>query len=155
MPISTDSYASLEEADLYLSERSGGGDWPDFDEPARISALITASKLLNRLNWRGIVEDSSQPLKFPRTGLYKSPDTHQMERIPPGIPSVIKEATVELALHLARNPTVQDQLPTPSKLKLDGVLEMVSAAPAPVIPKHVLALVEPFRHMPGNHWFPM
>lgn len=154
MPISTDSYVSLEEADSYLAERMGGGDWPNFDETDRISALVTASRLLGALNWKGVVENAGQTLKFPRRGLYRNRDTRQLEEFPPGIPTVIKEATIELALHLIRNPNVQDQVPAIPNLKLNGVFEMSAARPVAVIPARVLAMVENMVGVPGNHWFP-
>lgn len=58
-------YATVEEADLYFSTMFGN-NWAEIGETQKAQLLITATRMIDRQDFQGVVVDEEQPLKFPR-----------------------------------------------------------------------------------------
>jgi len=86
--VSTETaYCTVAEAEVYFSGRLGADAWDDAVSTDKSKALITATRMIDRLNYIGIRTSELQSLQFPRND-----DT--------SIPTDIKNATCELALAL-------------------------------------------------------
>lgn len=85
-----ESLATIEQADNYLSFKFDADDWEQFDDSTKNKALITSTRQINLLTFKGKKTDPEQELAFPRGG-----DTN--------IPKNIVAATIENALILARD----------------------------------------------------
>lgn len=59
-------YCTVEEADQYFSEKFGGENWAEQTEDNKKRAIITATRKLNQLTYKGFKVDVQQPLQFPR-----------------------------------------------------------------------------------------
>lgn len=59
-------YCTVEEADQYFSEKFGGENWAEQTEDNKKRAIITATRKLNHLTYKGFKVDVQQPLQFPR-----------------------------------------------------------------------------------------
>lgn len=62
----TNSYISLEDAETYFSNRLHSTVWSSASATDKDKALITATKRINSLRFKGFVCDQTQPLQFPR-----------------------------------------------------------------------------------------
>ena len=68
------SYVSFEEAATYFAFRAGATAWTNADGSTQLSALLTATNLLERELWIGAVRENDQALAWPRICLlYTSP----------------------------------------------------------------------------------
>lgn len=82
-------YGSIEKADNYFASVLHGQKWEYLDRSLKAKALVSATKLIEQLNFAGTPTVPSQPLSFPR-----GTDTL--------VPVAIEEATYELALALLK-----------------------------------------------------
>lgn len=82
-------YGSIEKADNYFSLMLQGMRWNSVDRTTKLRALVSATKLIETLNFIGRKASAQQPLQFPR-----GTDTTT--------PVAICEATYELALALLK-----------------------------------------------------
>jgi len=62
------SYYTLASADDYFDTR-GNSTWVDYDEDAKIYAMIKACQYMENLNWKGVKSLSDQELVWPRIGM--------------------------------------------------------------------------------------
>ena len=83
----TTAYATEAEAILYFSGRLNADAWDDADSYERDKALINATRIIDRLNFKGTKTVDAQVLQFPRDN-----DTV--------VPDDIKSACSEIALAL-------------------------------------------------------
>lgn len=60
------SYISLEDAEKYFLERLHSDVWYNSSEADRQKALMTATKHINTLRFKGFLCEQTQPLQFPR-----------------------------------------------------------------------------------------
>jgi len=67
------SYATVDEADLYFESRIDVATWESADDTLKEQALVSATKYLDTLAYTGYVTDSDQSLSWPRTGSIYSP----------------------------------------------------------------------------------
>jgi len=67
--VGTNSYAPRADADTYFADSIRAATWIAFSEPLRDSGMVEATRVLERMRWRGEKEVSTQTLAFPRTGL--------------------------------------------------------------------------------------
>ncbi len=81
------AYATIVEAQAYFDGRLNTDAWDDAETIDKTKALIMATTLIDRLNFRGSKASSSQELQFPRGN-----DTV--------VPSDIKKASAEITLAL-------------------------------------------------------
>ena len=94
------SYVCLDEAEEIAANIPGGVDWIALTEEEKIFSLIAATSMLETLQYRGEVCSTNQRLKWPRQGV----DCEGRPFDCSEIPYKIKEATVMLAMQMARNP---------------------------------------------------
>lgn len=96
-----DSYGGVEEGDFYFAAATHAANWVAASELLKGQALVTASRVLNRQQWKGDKYDAAQPLAWPRTstGVDGVEDTV--------IPQAIVDACFELALSLLDGSAVQ------------------------------------------------
>jgi hypothetical protein len=88
-----DPYIEIDDADDYFAERLYVQDWTSATDANKDIALIEATKLIDRLQFRGSKVDEDQVLEFPRyTG--EEPDGDET------VPDDIKYACCEIALAL-------------------------------------------------------
>lgn len=59
-------FCTVEEATQYFAERFNGEKWEDLSEDEKKRAMITASRKINGLRFKGFKADIKQPLEFPR-----------------------------------------------------------------------------------------
>ena len=139
----TNSYVTLEEAETYFEGRLDAAAWTSVDDSFKEQALITATSMLDYMNWAGVAVSQSQSLAFPRTGTYFDPrmgaevlfgDTEAPVRV--------KEATYEIAHHLLNNDGLLDQSGSATKIEVGRVL-LDKLKTAPYIPAHATRLITP------------
>lgn len=94
-----DSYISIEDADTYLVA-AGNTDWEDADATDKEVALRKACRYVDsyyRVRWKGRKIERTQPLCWPRTGVYDE-DGFAIEEYT--IPEELRRAQCEAALRL-------------------------------------------------------
>lgn len=137
--VEQNSYVSLAEADEIAATRLFSQAWSNATEPTRVQALITATTLLDRMQWEGRPVIPSQPLAWPRVSercLAGYPLAAEI--IPP-----IVTATVELALHLLSSGDLGGG-PAVMQRMLGDSMVMHFAHVADELPKNVRRLIEPY-----------
>lgn len=82
-------YGSVEKADNFFAMLLEGESWCFLNRDKRVKCLVSATKLVDQLNYSGEVVSADQPLQFPR-----GTDTT--------VPGAIEEATYWLALALSK-----------------------------------------------------
>jgi hypothetical protein len=117
------SYVSIEVAQEYFDTRMIHESWTDATETDKLRAVITATRLIDRLNFAGAKAVTTQSLEFPRDS-----DTE--------IPESIEIACCELAYQLldGRDPEFEYE----SYMGQSGSLGPVSVSSDPnIIPEHI------------------
>ena len=71
LTVGVNTYISLEEAEAYFSGRVNSATWDGVEDKAKL--LITATNMLESLDWTGNVMSDDQKLAFPRRGSYYEP----------------------------------------------------------------------------------
>ena len=155
------SYVTLEEADLYMIDRIDVTPWEVAANEDRAKALVTATSLLDLKYFIGTTTSESQPLAWPRSGVQYA-DARSNRIITVGdniIPSGIKKATYELALHLLANEEIlTSKEQTFERIKV-GPIEIEDSASdfqsVPVIPSLVNDILKPFIKLQptANTWW--
>lgn len=87
--VGTNAYVDVAAASGYLAGRLYTDAWDNADETQRQTALIMATRAIDRLTLTGRPVDLEQPLAFPRKGRDWEQD---------GIPQGVQDATCEEAL---------------------------------------------------------
>lgn len=106
LEVGTNSYASLVDADAYFDASLRALTWAGLDEDTRIRGLIEATRLLERLIYKGTKEVSTQTLAFPRTGVT---DCSGTSLTPTQTLTIISQAEFEYAFALIQDPTLLDR----------------------------------------------
>lgn len=105
----TNSYVTVEEADLYFADRLDVAAWSSADAGQKGQALVTATSMLDEMSWAGSAISDSQPLAFPRVCDYFDPKAGKMLYLDgTSVPVRITHATLELAYHLLNNDGLLD-----------------------------------------------
>lgn len=137
--VGTTSYVTVEAANALASERLFASAWAAATADTRAQALMTATALLDRMQWQGRPLAPTQPLAWPRVA----------DRCPEGyplttdIPAPIVAATVELAIYLLGHGELPGG-PAIMQRMLGDSMVMHFAHVADELPKHVRRLIEPF-----------
>lgn len=149
----TNSFVSLVEAKSYFEDRLDVAAWTAADDTSKSQALVTATNILNQLDWVGIAVSETQNLAFPRTGSYYDPKVGYDILLPSDIPPRISSATFELAYHLLNNDGLLDDTGTVSSVSISSIsLEIQSTAN--LIPKSVRRIIKPLLVNGGtNPWW--
>lgn len=82
-------YGTVEKADNYFAVMLEGQRWAFTERLKRVQAMVSATRRIDRLNFKGVQTSAEQPLQFPR-----GTDTL--------VPVEIEQATYELALVLLK-----------------------------------------------------
>ena len=94
------SYVCLDEAEQIAANIPGGDEWIALTEDEKVFSLIAATALLETLQYAGQICSANQRLKWPRQG----EDCEGRPFNCSTIPYKIKEATVMLAMQMAKDP---------------------------------------------------
>lgn len=148
---SANSYITVADANDYFDGALYRTDWPAGSSGADLAlkqtALVTATRHLDRLIWKETRTTFTQRLQWPRVGLvdrdgnYLDADT---------IPQEIKDATCELALHILQtdpDTVIDESLKQFKHLKIANVLEFELRDGQPNeadLPARVLELISRF-----------
>lgn len=139
LTVGTNSYISLAAANDVAASRLFTGAWTAANNETRAAALMTATALLDRLQWEGRPLAPTQPLAWPRV-----PD-----RCPAGYPlttdtpPAIVTATAELAIHLLSTGELGGGPAVMQRMLGDSMVSHFAHV-ADELPKHVRRLIEPF-----------
>lgn len=97
---SANCYVTQAEANSYFQGAIHGDAWDAASNEDKDRALVTATRMLDRLRWTGSRASTSQDLAFPRSGVS---DRYGVAIASTVIPTDLKEAVYELAASLIDN----------------------------------------------------
>lgn len=107
--VGVNSYASVADANTYFEDRLDVAAWSDATDTNKSMAMVTATSLLDNLDWIGSVADSTQSLAHPRIGMYNDPRLGiTIDLADVGIDRRVVTACYELAYHLLNNEGLLD-----------------------------------------------
>jgi hypothetical protein len=137
------SYVSLAAANEIATSRLFTTPWDASTDATRETALITATALLDRLQWNGSPIALTQSLAWPRV----SDRCHPGYPLTTEVPAAIVTATVEFAIHLL---TAGEHAGAPVMHRMlgDSVAKYFPTI-ADEYPKHVRRLIEPHLRAPS------
>jgi len=103
--LNTNSYVEIADADTYFETRIDSANWFDATDEIKEQALVTATQLVDDHAWIGSAVSSSQALAWPRKNAIYVDDRLglQVTVAQDEIPSRVKTAVYEQALHLVNN----------------------------------------------------
>lgn len=94
----SNSYASVAEADDYLSIKPNDAAWVALNSSVKQEYLMWASRLLDqRTSWRGWKQVDESAMRWPR---YGATDRDGLTVANDIVPNPVKAATIEIAFHL-------------------------------------------------------
>lgn len=140
--IDFETYATVEEADEYLAADFGATLWrAETDDDQKARALVTSTRILNRLSWAGQPEDSDQPLAWPRSGIDGVDEDV--------IPQRVIDASIVLAKLIHAGSKVDDQQTTETGIKREkaGSVEIeyfIPTTDSQRLPTSVTELISPY-----------
>ena len=148
----SNSYATVDEADLYFADRLDVAAWTEADAIQKAQSLVTATSVLDDQVWTGSAVSITQPLAFPRVGGYLDPMLNAYIGLE-GTPSRITRATYELAHHLLSNDGLLDDTGSVTNLSVSSINLSTISAPN-LIPGNVKRLIKPLLVGGGsNNWW--
>ena len=135
------SYTSVSFADDYFVARFGAESWSSFDEPKKFALLVQATNILDTYMYGGLRTSRSQPLQWPRQGIYNDEGTPYSSAV---LPDKMQKATCEMAFWLF---TEEDRLLSDTSLQqVDafkaGPRDLKIRKSAMVIPEKVLSTIK-------------
>lgn len=150
----TNSYATVSEADSYFEDRLDVAAWTSANPTQKAQALVTATRLIDELDWTGTAVSDTQTLAFPRNGVYFDPrlgsDVILDET---SVPSRIIVAIYELAYHLLNNDGLLDDTGTVKNLSI-GSIKLDTINSPSKIPLNVKRIIRPLQVNGGsNPWW--
>ena len=150
----TNSYVTVAEADTYFSDRLDVAAWTAADATQKAQALVTASSVLDDLDWTGTAISENQALAFPRSGYYFDPRVGTHIVLETGVvPDRILKATKELAYHLLNNDGILDNTGLIKDLSV-GSISLTNVRPPSLIPTGVRRIIKPLQVNSGsNSWW--
>ena len=135
------SYVDVAEADAYFSNRLDVAAWMEAPPEHREQALITATSVIDNVEWFGVAVSDTQPLMFPREGAYYSTKLARVIKFS-GVPGEIIKATMEVAYHLLNNDGLLDSTGTIENLRVESIsIQKITQASA--IPDHIMRMLRP------------
>lgn len=150
----TNSYATVAEADTYFNDRLDVAAWTNANATQKAQALVTATRLLDTLHWTGVAVSETQPLAFPRSGMYFDPRLGMdIELNDSSVPTRVIQATFELAYHLLNNDGLLDDTGTVQNLNV-GSINLTKVLAPNKFPGNVKRLTKPLQINQGaNLWW--
>jgi hypothetical protein len=145
------SFATVEEADVYFENRIDVAAWDEAEEDQKARALVTATSLLNELEWSGVAVSETQTLAFPRKEVsYLDPLLGKYVTLDPDtVPRRIIQGALELAYHLLNNDGLLDSSGSVKSITV-GPIQLDTILAASVIPAHVLRTIRPLMQSRGS-----
>lgn len=129
---SINSYCTAAEADSYFANRLDVAAWDTAGTPEKEKALITATSMIDGLEYIGTAVSASQPLSFPKVGGYYFDPRLGMDISLSAdiVPDRVVKATYELAYHLLNNDGLLDDTGSVKSLNIAGInLSVIRATP--------------------------
>ncbi len=148
MPSTPTIDVTLQYADEYFSNRLNADAWGAADAGIKLAALVTASNILDTLDWIGVAVDAAQLKAFPRTGTFFDP-TLKLEVAMSPAPDRFKRALCEQALHLLSNPDVLEDSGSVIDASIGKLSVKTIMAPS-LVPQLVKKLAGPMMANGGN-----
>lgn len=146
----TNSYATVVEADTYFTDRLDVAAWTTADDVVKAQALVTATKVLDDIEWIGTAISDNQPLAFPRNGEYFDPRFGSNIIIDSlNTPQRIVNACFELAYHLLNNDGILDDTGYTKQIQV-GSINLTNQIKPNLIPQVVRNLIKPLQLTAGN-----
>jgi hypothetical protein len=147
------SHVSLAEADAYFEVRLDVAAWNAASDDRKEQALITATSMLEDMNWTGVVMSESQSLAFPRSGTYFDPRLGYYVTLDNDVPDRIIKATYETAYHLLNNDGVLDETGNVTDITI-GPIELTRVRRPSQMPSTAKRLMKPLLMNAGsNSWW--
>jgi hypothetical protein len=137
----TNSYVTLSEANAYLLDRLSAEVWLNVSDPDRERALMTATRMLDELEWIGYPIDENQALAFPRVGTYYDTKQGRSVSLPTSVPSDVLRACNELALHLLNNTSTMNAAATVESLSV-GSIQLNTIRPVGLFPSRIKRMLK-------------
>lgn len=147
----TNSYVTLDEANAYFADRSNASGWLALNNNQKEDYLITATNYLDDVvEFTGIARSTSQPLAWPRAGSYFEPKYGATMELPTtDVPSRVKKATHEMALHLIENPGILSSKTTLDHLQV-GTINLSDVRKPSRLPHTVRKALGPLQGSTGT-----
>ena len=133
----SNSYATVAEADAYLAVRGDTSTWTALTLGQKESKLQWAALYLDTLTFKGTRSTSTQALQWPRIGVWDR-DGFEVD----GIPQALKNAQAEMAFQLIANDWTQGLGPVSNETLSVGSISLGPETHRP-FPAAVLALLRP------------
>lgn len=108
----TNSYGTRAEADAYFEDSLRKEVWYSFTASKRDQSLIEATRILERIPYRGTKTSPSQALEYPREGLF---DINDIALTGTEALAVMKEAEFEYAIFLLGKPSAINETDSSGK----------------------------------------
>jgi hypothetical protein len=115
------SYATVDEAEIYFLDRLDVVAWTSAPIEQRSQALVTATSMLDELQWVGTAISDSQSLAFPRSGQYFDPRLGTTVYLDNNVPNRVINATYEQAYHLLNNDGLLDEIGVVKDLSVSSI----------------------------------
>jgi hypothetical protein len=147
------SYVTVIEADSYFENRLDVAAWLSATETQKSQALVTATSVLDELDWIGFAISELQSLAFPRSGSYFDPKYGITIEFDSSVPNRVVVATYELAYHFLNNDGLLDDAGKVSDLKVANISLSKIRSPNR-IPSTVRRQITPLLYNSGaNSWW--
>ncbi len=149
----TNSYVTISEADAFFADRIDVAAWETASETQKSQALVTATQIIDSLEWIGIIATETQTLAFPRTGSYFEPKVGYEVNLKNEVPSRIINAVYEVAYHLLNNDGLLDSTGKVDSLSI-GSITLTNVKSAGRMPSTARYLIKPLLQSRGqNAWW--
>ena len=137
------TYATIDTANSHFEGRTFASTWTDATDDTKGAALVQATQILDRLEWRGYKVNSTQALRWPRAGVTDQ-DGYEVDWAT--LPAWLERATAEFAMALIATDRTADTADDYKAIKVGPIsLDVNTGQVGQLIPAHVLAIVRPYR----------
>jgi hypothetical protein len=136
------AYSDVADANLYFADRLDVAAWESATVLQKEQALITATSMLDNLNWIGQIISSSQVLAFPREAAYFDPRTGTDVLLGEDVPERIIKGGLELAYHLLNNDGLLDDVGQVNDIEV-GSIKLSNIRRASTLPTIVRTYINP------------
>ena len=149
LQVNINSFVSVVTADNYFADRLNKDAWDNAIN--KDEALVTATRILNQLNWNGTNTSFSNvtyKLSWPRTITFTDTVSGNVQALNDDrsatsggtIPQDIQDATCEMAYHLILNTDLLDNTSSVQDLTV-GSIRLLNPSKAPTLPDQVIRLI--------------
>lgn len=115
------SYVEVEEADSYFEDRLDVAAWTEAPAEQKSRALVTATGILDNLQWAGTATSEDQPLAHPRRLMYLDVRMGRPVTLKDEVSPRVVKGCMELAHHLLNNDGILDETGSVTSLNVGSV----------------------------------